>query len=155
MNTKFLTLFLLMLGVASLGLSSAYAYQGDPNVEGPNYTSQRHEAMTEAFENKDFNAWKEARGDMKNGRMMEVVSNEENFAKFVEMRELRLAGDIEGVNAIRAELGLGQGQGRNGNVKKGGQGNYNRMKDNSQRGQNSGGRYVDADGDGQCDYLNK
>ena len=63
MNKKFLTLSLLMLGVAGLGAGSVYAYQGDPNVKGPDYSPERHEAMTKAFANKDYNVWKEARGD--------------------------------------------------------------------------------------------
>ncbi|MBT4277656.1 hypothetical protein HOD96_02840, partial [Candidatus Falkowbacteria bacterium] len=66
--------------VATTGIAvSTFAYQGDPNVKGPDYTPERHEAMTQAFENVDYNAWKEARGETKGkGRMMEVI-NEENF----------------------------------------------------------------------------
>ncbi|NOQ68124.1 hypothetical protein GQ568_01645 [Patescibacteria group bacterium] len=124
MNKKFLTLSLLMLGVASLGVGSVYAYQGDPNVKGPDYSLERHEAMTKAFANKDYNVWKEIRGDKGNGRMMEVINNKEKFAKFVEIRELRLAGKTEEANALRAELGLGLGQGKDGNMKRGGQENY-------------------------------
>ena len=124
MNKKFLTLSLLMLGVAGLGAGSVYAYQGDPNVKGPDYSPERHEAMTKAFANKDYNVWKEARGDKGNGRMTEVINNEEKFAKFVEIRELRLAGKTEEANALRAELGLGLGQGKDGNIKRGGQGNH-------------------------------
>ena len=149
MNKKIIAISLLMLGVAGLGLSSAYAYQGDPNVQGPNYTSERHEAMSEAFANKNFDAWKEARGDMRNGHMTEVINDEEKFAKFVQMREMRLAGDTEGVNAIRAELELGLGHGV-----KGQKGNHQGLRDGSHRGQNQGGQYVDANGDGQCDHLN-
>ncbi len=136
-----------MLGVAGWGLSSAYAYQGDPNVQGLNYTSERHEAMVEAFANKDFEAWKEVRADMRNGHMTEIINDEEKFAKFAQTREMRLAGDTEGVNAMRAELGLGHGM-------KGQGGDYRGMKDGSHRGQNYGGKFVDADGDGQCDHLN-
>ncbi|MCK5491176.1 MAG: hypothetical protein KAI67_05015 [Candidatus Pacebacteria bacterium] len=136
MNTKFLALSLVMIGVAGLGLSSASAYKGDPTVKSPIYTPERHEAMTQAFENVDVNAWKEARGDMGNSRMTEVINSDENFAKFIEMRELRLAGDIDGVNAIRADLGLGQGM--KGGEK--GQGLHKGMRGGSQDGQNSGRR---------------
>ena len=59
-----------------------------------------------------------------NGRMTEVINNEEKFAKFVEIRELRLAGKTEEANALRAELGLGLGQGKDGNMKREGQGNH-------------------------------
>ncbi len=147
MNKNFLTLSLLILGVVALGFGSVYAYQGDLNTKGPNYTPERHEAMIEAFENKDYNAWKEARGDMGNGRMMETINNEENFAKFVKMRELRLAGDEEGASALRAELGLGLGQGKDGSIRKG-------MKENH-KGQNTGGKFIDANGDGRCDHFDQ
>ena len=161
MNKTFLTLSLLMLGVAGLGFSSAYAYQGDPNIKSPSHTPERHEAMTEAFENKDYDAWKEAKGDNHKGRMMEVINNDENFAKFVQIRELRLAGDIEGANALRSELGfgLGRGQDKDSNMKRGGQGNHDgqkrSMRDSAQRGQNHGGKFVDVNGDGQCDNMNQ
>ena len=160
MNKTFLTLSLLMLGIAGLGFSSAFAYQGDPNIKSPEYTPERHEAMKEAFENKDYDAWKKAKGDNNKGRMMEVINSDENFAKFIQIRELRLAGDIEGANVLCAELGLGLGQGqdKNSEMKRGGQGNQGGqkqgMRDSVQRGQNTGGKFVDVDGDGQCDNMN-
>ena len=158
MNKNLLALSLLMVGVVGLGLSSVSAYQGDPSVQGPNHTPERHEAMTAAFANINYNAWKEIKGDNSKGRMMDVINSKENFAKFVKIRELRLAGDTEGANAIRAELGLGLGQGNDGNMKRGGQGSHDGqrrgMKDGSQRGQNIGGKFVDANDDGQCYYLN-
>ena len=132
MNKTFLTLSLLLLGVAGLGLSSVSAYQGDPNVKSPEYTPERHEAMKEAFENKDYDAWKKAKGDNHKGRMMEVINSDENFAKFIQIRELRLAGDTEGASVLRAELGLGLGQGqdKNSEMKRGGQGNHSGQYDN-------------------------
>ena len=161
MNKTFLTLSLLMLGVAGLGFSSVYAYQGDPNSKSPEYTLERHEAMKEAFENKDYDTWKKAKGDNHKGRMIEVINSDENFSKFIQIRELRLAGDIEGANTLRAELGLGLGQGqdKNSEMKRGGQGNRDGqkqgMRDNMQRGQNVGGKFIDANGDGQCDNIDQ
>lgn len=117
MNKKILTLSGIALGMGALfaASSGALAYRGDPNVQGPNYTAERHEAMTKAFENKDYNAWKEQMGDR--GRVTQVV-NEENFARFAEMHQLMLDGKTSEANAIRAELGLGQqngfGQGAHG-----------------------------------------
>ena len=36
--------------VISAGLAtSTFAYQGNPNVEGPNFTTERHAEMTAAF----------------------------------------------------------------------------------------------------------
>lgn len=102
------------VGISFATISGTLAYKGDPNVQGPNYSPERHEAMTKAFENNDYNAWKEQmRG---RGRVTQVV-NEGNFAKFSEMHKLMLEGKSEEVGKIRIELGLGlknssgQGQG--------------------------------------------
>lgn len=123
------------LGLVALGAiaTSAYAYQGDPGKFGPNYTPERHEAMVKAFENKDYAAWKAQMGDR--GAASRVT--EQNFARFAEMRKLRLEGKTAEADAIRAELGLGQGRGMRG----------------ANRGQNVGGNFVDANKDGVCDRL--
>jgi len=92
----------------------ANAYQGDHTKQGPNYSQERHEAMTQAFNNNDYNAWKEQMDGR--GRVTEVVT-EENFAKFAKAHRLGLAGDTAGADAIRAELGL-----RTSNGEKGGHG---------------------------------
>ncbi len=95
--------------IVTMGFAaSSFAYQGDSTKQGPNYTSERHDAISHAFETKDYDAWVTARENVSKGRIMDII-NKDNFSKFAEMRELRLAGDIEGANAIRAELGLGQG----------------------------------------------
>lgn len=117
MNKTILILSTIVLGAGALvaTTSSTFAYRGDPNVQGPNYTAQRHEDMTKAFENKDFNAWKELMQGK--GRVTQVV-NEGNFARFAEMHKLMLEGNTEEANKIRTELGLGlrdgsgQGQGQ-------------------------------------------
>lgn len=91
------------------------AYRGDPAVQGPNYSEERHTAMTQAFANKDFNAWKELMQGR--GRLTQVV-NSDNFDKFVQAHQYALEGKLEEANQIRAELGLGlrngsgQGQGQ-------------------------------------------
>jgi hypothetical protein len=61
------------------------------------------------------------------------------------MHQLRLEGKTAEADAIRAELGLGQGNGNN-------QGKG--IMHSGQRGQNKGGNFVDANGDGKCDKLN-
>lgn len=106
MNTKILTLSAAVVGTAILlgTASNAFAYRGDPNVQGPNYSPERHEAITQAFEKNDYNAWKEQMGDR--GRVSQVV-NESNFAKYAEMHKLTLEGKVEEANQIRTELGLG------------------------------------------------
>ena len=117
MNKTILTLSAIALGAGVLfaTTSSALAYRGDPNVQGPNYSPERHEAMTKAFENRDYNAWKELM--LGKGRVTQVV-NEGNFARCAEMHKLMLEGKTEEANKIRTELGLGlrdgsgQGQGQ-------------------------------------------
>ncbi|MCK9597323.1 hypothetical protein M0R19_09130 [Candidatus Pacearchaeota archaeon] len=117
MNKRFLALSSIALGLGVLFTtgSSVLAYRGDPNVQGPNYSAERHEKMTKAFENKDYNAWKELMQGK--GRVTQVV-NEDNFVRFAEMHKLRLEGKNDEANKIRTELGLGlkdgsgQGQGQ-------------------------------------------
>ena len=117
MNKKLIVLgaTALVLGGLVFGASSARAYRGDPNVQGPNYTPERHEAMTKAFENKDYNAWKQLMQGK--GRVVQVV-NEGNFAEFAKMHKLMLEGKTEEAAKIRTSLGLGLknglGQGQKG-----------------------------------------
>lgn len=130
--------------------ASSFAYQGDPNVQGPNYTPERHDAMEAAFEAGDYSAWKELMSGK--GRVIQVV-NEGNFTKFAEAHELAENGDIAGAKEIRAELGLGQG-GRGYGMRDGkGQGGGRGMHNFGTRGQNAGGNFVDANGDGTCDNV--
>ena len=98
----------LVLGGVALAPGIVNAYQGDPNVQGPNYSPERHEAMTQAFENKDYQAWKNLMQGR--GRVIQLV-NEANFAKFSEAHQLALEGKTDEANQIRAELGLGQRNG--------------------------------------------
>lgn len=108
-----LTIALASGALISISASDALAYRGDPSVQGPNYTAERHEAMTQAFNDNDYNAWKELMQGR--GRVTQVI-NEDNFAKFSEMHKYMTEGKKEDANKIRAELGLGQkdgaGQGR-------------------------------------------
>jgi len=122
MNKKILTIASLAMGTGVLfsSVTGALAYRGDPGVQGPNCTPERHEAMIQAFENKDFNAWKEQMQGR--GRVTEVI-NEGNFARFAEMHQLRLEGKTDEVNQIRNELGLGLGNGAGNGQGKG----YGRM----------------------------
>jgi len=100
------------------------AYQGDPNVQGPNCTGERHEAMTQAFDNNDYNAWKELVNGR--GRVSEVIT-EENFSQFAEAHRLALEGKTEEAAQIRQELGLGLRNGSGEGYRKGdGRGRWNR-----------------------------
>jgi hypothetical protein len=107
---KLLTVSALALGAGLIFIAtnSALAYRGDVNVKSPNYTPERHEAMTKAFEQNDYTAWKaQMQG---RGRVTQVVT-EQNFARFSEMHKLQLEGKTTEANKIRTELGLGQGNG--------------------------------------------
>lgn len=110
MNKKILTLSALTIGAGVLltSVSGVLAYRGDTSVAGPNCTPERHEVMTQAFENNDYNAWKEQMQGR--GRVTQVV-NEGNFARFAEMHKFQLEGRTDEANAIRTELGLGQQNG--------------------------------------------
>jgi hypothetical protein len=60
--------------------------------------------MIQAFENNDYNAWKEQMQGR--GKVTQVV-NEENFSRFAEAHALALEGRIDEAGQIRQELGLG------------------------------------------------
>jgi hypothetical protein len=96
----------LVLGLGIIGASTgiALAYRGDPIVNGPDYSIERHEAMIKAFENKDYDAWKNLMTGK--GRVIQVV-NKDNFAKFAEAHVLAKQGKIAEAQKIRQELGLG------------------------------------------------
>lgn len=104
----------LALGVTAISAGSALAYRGDPTVQGPNYSTERHASMIKAFENKDYTTWKNL---MQNRGMATKVITEANFAKFIEAHNLALQGKTVEAQKIRQELGLGL---QNGSGRKGG-----------------------------------
>ncbi len=95
---------LAIVGIVGLSASTVFAFQGDPTTKGPNYSEDRHTAMEQAFENKDYNAWKNLM--VGNGRVTQVI-NQENFAKFAEAHNLAEEGKTLEAQKIRQELGLG------------------------------------------------
>jgi hypothetical protein len=96
-----------VIGGVLFSSQSVLAYKGDPNVNGPNYTAERHTAIAAAFAKKDFNAWTK----LMEGRGAAKKVTAQNFAKFVEAHNLAEAGKTDAANKIRAELGLGQKNG--------------------------------------------
>jgi len=94
----------LTIGAAVLLPKTVLAYRGDPTVQGPNYTAERHDAMETAFENNDYNAWKSLMTGR--GRVIQVV-NAQNFAQFAKAHQLAEQGKMDEANQIRTELGLG------------------------------------------------
>jgi len=95
------------LSIAALALALAgntYAYRGDPSVLGPNHTEERKLAMEKAFDNNDYNAWKNLMANR--GRVTQVV-NKDNFAQFAKAHKLAQEGKIAEAKQIRTQLGLG------------------------------------------------
>ena len=70
---------------------------------GKFHDSEKHEAMRAAVEAEDYNAFVAAVGE--EAPILETIT-EENFPTFVEIHELRAAGDKEGARALAEELGL-------------------------------------------------
>lgn len=108
---------LAVLTLAVVLSNTVEAYKGNPSIKGPNYSAERHTAMTKAFETNDFDAWKKLMTG-NNGKVTQLV-NKDNFAKFAEAHRLALKGDLAGSQKIKLELGLGSG---NGNGNHGGRG---------------------------------
>ncbi len=91
-------------GLAASTTNSAFAYRGDPTVEGPYHTQEREALMDKAFESNDFVAWSELMNGR--GRVTQVV-NANNFAQFAKAHQLAEEGRIHEANQIRQNLGLG------------------------------------------------
>ena len=98
----------LVLGGLFMIPNIASAYRGDPSIEGPDCTEERHQEMEQAFENNDYQAWKNLMHGK--GRVIQVV-NEDNFAQFAEAHKLAEEGKMDEAKQIRQELGLGLGNG--------------------------------------------
>lgn len=83
------------------------AYRGDVGQQGPYFNEKRHAAMEQAFENNDYNVWKELMQEREQNRVrvMDIV-NEDNFARFAHMYELQEEGRYEEARQIREELGF-------------------------------------------------
>jgi hypothetical protein len=94
----------LVIGISGAMTNSASAYRGDPTVQGPNYTAERHTLMQKAFETNDYTAWKTL---MTNKSRVTQVINQDNFAKFAQAHSLAMKGDLAGAKEIRQGLGLG------------------------------------------------
>ncbi len=116
-NKMLMGIFVLFLVsiVAFAGIT--YAYKGNANVQGPNYNEEVHEQLEAAIEAGDYDAWLQIRKDNNlpmRGKIFQVI-NEDNFDKYAAMHEAMESGDTETADAIRAELGLGQGMMNKGN----------------------------------------
>lgn len=132
------TMNMLALGIiALLGVGMVAAYQGDYSKQGPDYSEDRHEAMTMAFENANYEAWVAVMSE--SGRQSKVMSviNAENFAVFVEAHEAGKAGDFEKAAELKAKLGLGS---KNGSGFEGDKGmRHGSMQGSKMKGQSNNG----------------
>jgi len=147
-------LAIFVISIASLGI--VLAYRGNPDVQGPNYDADVHEQLEAAIEAGDYDAWVQIREDNNlpmRGRMFQVI-NADNFDQYVELHEANEAGDTAKADAIKAELGLGQGMQKRGNGQEQGMQNTGTGK-GMNKGTNSGSglqqNFVDANNDGLCD----
>lgn len=98
----------LVIGLATTTtlVSSAFAYQGDYTKKGPNYTTERHTIMQNAFTSNNYETWKAEMEKTNSGKRILSVINKDNFAKFAEANKLGLEGKTAEADKIRAELGL-------------------------------------------------
>jgi len=103
MNKKTITLSLATAFTsAAITASLTSAYRGNPNVPGPNYTPERHEAMEEALEKRNFQTWKELHNGR--GRISQVIDSQEKFEKMAEAHELMEEGKVDEAHEIMADL---------------------------------------------------
>jgi len=121
MKNKTLGIFA-VLAVSLFAVSMVFAYQGDPGVQGPNYSEERHEEMQEAFEGLDYQAWYDLMTE--DGRHPKIVGviTEDNFDEFVEARNAAHNGNLGALKEFKGSLGLGLGQMKHGNGEALGQG---------------------------------
>ena len=111
MKNKIPMFFSLMI-VSILALAiMVSAYRGNYETKDTDCSDERHELMIQAFDNLDYNLWKELMDSAgKKSRVLNVV-NEENFHLFVEAHHAGKSGNYELAQELRAELGLNNGMG--------------------------------------------
>ena len=95
-----------LTGIAVLALATpVFAYKGNPEIQGPNYSPERHEAMEVVFEKGDYQGWLKLM-EGKALRLKEVVNSE---AKFKEFAKAHQAG-ADTLAKFRADNGMGMGR---------------------------------------------
>ena len=102
-----------LTGIAVLAIATpVLAYQGNPAVQGPTYSPERHEAMEVVFEKNDYQGWFKLM-EGKAWRLKEVVNSQDKFEQFAKAHE---AG-VDALAQFRADNNLGthmgNGYGRN------------------------------------------
>lgn len=103
-----------LTGIAVLAIATpAFAYRGNPAVQGPNYSPERHEAMKVVFEKNDYQGWLKLM-ENKAWRLKEVVNSQ---AKFEEFARAHKAGadalaQFRANNNLTPQMGMGRGRNR-------------------------------------------
>ncbi len=87
-----------------MAMSASAAGQSQAGFGRGTCDPERHEAMEQAMEDGDYEAWKELHGGR--GRITSVITAD-NFDTFVSMHEAMESGDTERAQELREELGLG------------------------------------------------
>ena len=151
-SNKILVGSLAVVMMGAFAVSSALAYQGDYSKQGPDYSPERHTAMEAAMASNDYAAWSELMANR--GRITQVI-NAENFSRFAEAHQLAQAGDLDGADEIRSELGVRTRNGEKVGARHGGgQGNAQGEKQGMNKGEGRGNGHNRMNNcDGDCDSL--
>lgn len=115
--TKLTSTFLALGVFVAISSTQAFAYRGDPSVQGPNYSKERHEKMLKIMDTTvdantlklNYAEWKKL---MANKPVLQKVDTLEEFKAFLEMRKLKLQGKDTEAAKLREKLGLSQGKGQ-------------------------------------------
>lgn len=115
--TKFLTGFLVLaLGITAFAsvasASTEFSEKGEmkgfhgKHVEERSFDGEHFEAMKEAIDNYDYDAWYELAIEHPKGEKLVELITPDNFDLFVEMIQAKMDGDRETAREIREGLGL-------------------------------------------------
>ena len=100
MKNKYIIGALALAAVLTIGVSSTYAQVGQR--DGQDSRNENREEIHEAFENNDYQTFKEITSDAPFSDQI----TEEIFEKIAEAHELRQSGDHEGAKGIMESLGI-------------------------------------------------
>jgi len=100
-NKTLITLTVVTLVLAA-GIATTYARSGAHFTKKGGYSAETQEAVKEAFDNHDYQAWLELMQD----RPIVDKINGADFTKLVEAHELRQQGDFQEAKTIMKELGV-------------------------------------------------
>ncbi|GAB4026250.1 MAG: hypothetical protein Fur0011_1200 [Candidatus Microgenomates bacterium] len=107
MNKK-LMVGLSVLSLIAISSTTAAAYRGDPNKQGPNYDPARHAALQETFSQGEsgYSSWLKLM-EGKATRLKEIIKDSKVFAEFANAQKQGQSA----ISAFRAKYNLGNGNG--------------------------------------------